>query len=389
MDAAISDMQDDTRQTERQFDIEFGYDDEDPIERHVRLYLTPKKRRASKESADAKASTKNQEQEQAVEEADMLHVDVEMDASSASSAGPSMRREAMMVDLTSPVPTPAPAFRPGLLHFQRSSRGSLPSLTTSTPSFTRTVSSSSTPFGFDLERVVRCSDDTPGSSFSESSFEAIRTDDWASLYGSAGCERQRQQSMQAEPMDYFGTATYRQSTSTVGDRTSVGSTATVDAMASMAGSSKRPSLNRPRPRAFPSNAAPECLPRSREHTFRSDVADIREYSPEIRSRQNSADIYSSPTQSAGLYGIVTRSRSSSENSHISTLTSDSSVGTRLRSRHPSDDIKLAKLAALGLGPVPISEEDEEWMSGRTISETMVVQAGFRSQKGRGGVRVGR
>ena len=402
MNAAISDMQDDTRATERQFDVEFGYDDEDPIERHVRMYLTPNQSR--EETAAKKAIQRRKAQmsplmeQQQMEDEDMLHVDVKMDTDEGSTSVAQLLGEQIAVD--SVEPSPARAFRPGLIHFHRSSRGSVPSLTTSAPSFIRTDSSSSTPFGFDTDRMVRCSDDTPESTWSDASFEAIRTDDWASMYGAAGgAERKRQQSWQAESGDYFGTIKDRQSTSTIGDRTSVGSTDTmVDDMVPMAGSSKRPSLNRPRPRAFPQSiVAPEGI-RSRENSGRTDlVADIRAYSPGPRSRQSSGDIYVSPTRSSRyrqysdniqlssrLSGLSCRSKSSSDNgSHVSSLTG---IGSGSRSRHPSEDMKFANTAHLELGPVPMNEEDDEWMSGRTISETMVVQAGFRSQKGRSGLR---
>ena len=344
MDAAIADSRDASRIQERRFDIEFGYDDEDPIERHVRLYLTPKK---GAEKVAEGSGTENQE---------MLHVDVEERRGSIDEMGPG---------------GVARAFRPGLIHFQRSSRGSVPSLTTSAPSYTRTDSSMSTPFGFDNDRLRDM--DTPGSTWSDASFEALKPDDWVSLYGPQGA-RKRQQSWHGEREE----AENRNSMAS--DTTAQGSPP--------AGPSKRPSLMRPRPRAYPYPPPPEVI-RSRQNSGRIDVVDCRGFSPEPRSRTTSigsisgsrSRIPSDNVPTATLASLSYRTRQSSDTASVHTIGS--------RSRHPSDDVKIAKLSALGLGSAPASEDDEDWMMGRTISETMVVQAGFRSQKGRATVRIAR
>lgn len=149
MTAAMADMHDDTREAERCFDKEFGYADEDPIERHVKLHLTPPKAQLAKHGYKA--------EQQRLEVEEVL-------------IQPMMENE----------DSDPPIFRPGLIQFQRthsSSRRSLPSFGGSNESAStgETTSNASTPFGNGT--------DTPGSAFSEASFEVIKPEDVYSLYG--------------------------------------------------------------------------------------------------------------------------------------------------------------------------------------------------------------
>lgn len=393
----MAELRDDSREEERKFDIAFGYDDEDPIDRHVRLFLTPNKGKRGggkkERSGDAPTETSSMNGQ------DMLHVGVKVDAM-ADSVQPE-DDDHSMVNVPLPVSPPRP-FRPGLLHSQRSSRASVSSLTNSAPSITRTESSSSTPLGFDIDLRVPGGVDTPGSTWSEASFEVIKADDWWSLYGPGGETKRQQAWRSTEPRDYFGGMTHQitSSSSPSADRTSMTSmypTSTITPSSSPAGPSKPPSLTRPRPRAYP-YPPPTGTNRSIESSGQRDGANLRSFTPEPRPRQHSDDVSTSAlARSSSRYrqkfddlpvssvsGMITRSRQSYDDIPLAKFTNLS-----CRSRQNSDDVKIAKLSTLGHGPQPMSEDDEEWLSGRTISETMVVKAGFRSQRGRHSVRVGR
>jgi hypothetical protein len=152
MNHAVADMKDESREAERCFDKEFGYADEDPIERHVKLYLTPPK-------AQLASSLKAAQERQHRLEVEEVLIEPKMEVEE--------------------VDNPAP-FRPGLIQFHRthsSSRRSLPSFGGSAESGDGMDSNLSTPFGN--------ASDTPGSAWSEESFEAIKPEDRITLYGTA------------------------------------------------------------------------------------------------------------------------------------------------------------------------------------------------------------
>ncbi|ORX35076.1 hypothetical protein BD324DRAFT_652792 [Kockovaella imperatae] len=371
MNAAMAELRDDNREEERQFDRRYGYDDEDPIERHVRLYLTPEKQERSL-VAEIQCDV-----EEAQEDVEMMEDMEEVDGDQDRSRRPSLP--------DGPAGLARP-FRPGLIHFHRSSRGSIPSLSASAPSFTRTDSSASTPFGYDDDPRVHTVD-TPGSVWSEASFEAIRADDWYSLYGNS---QRATMTTTREEKRYSGESDMTESYA--GNRTTIGSidTATPSSPPSSihSGPSKRPSLLRPRPRAFPYAPLSECI-RAR------DVDMDRSASPEPRQRKVSGPRHGADALSTS--GMMTRSRQNSDTIPLSKLATPSRsrqnsgnapVSTILaRSRQDSDELKVARLAQLGLES-PSTFEDDAGMGGRTISETMVFQAGLRSQRGRPGLRNG-
>ncbi|WVR03062.1 hypothetical protein IAU60_000051 [Kwoniella sp. DSM 27419] len=186
--AAMRDLKDDRGGPERKFDAEYGYD-EDPIERHVRLFLTPRK---------------VPENSKAMPELGLLPATAPPAGYMDHRAAQVVRAE-RLVPSTAPRPlarsapltrtesdqeghmlAPAPAshddlggaaeidgmparFRPGLIHFHRSNSSSLGA---PRPPFSRMGSDVST--------------GSNTSMMSEASFEAVRAEDIISMYGSSG-----------------------------------------------------------------------------------------------------------------------------------------------------------------------------------------------------------
>ena len=238
MKQAMEELKDEGREPERQFDVEFGYDDEDPIERHVKLHLTPRKMQDLQDLQEAGHMPMTME----------VRVDEDEDMSDEEDAE-ILSLETAMDNDDDDVDVLARSrghFQPGLIQFRRSTRSSVP--------FSRS--------------------DSGGSARSDSSFEAIKADDYISMYGGRDD---------------------RASIISSASSTSSSSTTRAAALGS------RPSLLRPRPRGHP---YPEGG-RQREH-----------------------------------------------------------AGEAARGTH--------------------EEIEEDWLAGRTISETMVAKAGLRCQRGRSG-----
>ena len=233
MSAAVADMNDDTREAERSFDKEFGYDDEDPIERHVRMNLTPCRAKSAPRHQKTMSYTEFMDMTRAKEEQQQMEVEE-------------------VLAHTPPAEEKTEQFRPGLIHFHRthsSARRGIPSFGSSMDSESR--SGSSTPFGDGT--------DTPGSEFSEASFEAIKPEDVISLYGKP---------MPSLPVQGYpfprsvpSSDTFGPTTPLKQDRSSVISTSSTITSLSTATTistatvvdlrQSRPSLLRPRPRASP------------------------------------------------------------------------------------------------------------------------------------------
>ena len=237
MKQALEELKDEGRDPERQFDVEFGYDDEDPIERHVKLHLTPHKKQDLHKLQTGhipnplEVGVDEDEDMSDEEEAEILSLETAMDDDDAI-AGPRVH------------------FQPGLIQFRRSTRSAVP--------FSRS--------------------DSESSARSDSSFEAIKADDYISMYGGRDDRA-----------------------SIISSVSSTSSSATTRAVPIGA----RPSLLRPRPRTHP---YPEGG-RQKEHT-----------------------------------------------------------GETMRGAH--------------CGGGGFEEVEEDWLAGRTISETMVAKAGLRCQRGR-------
>ena len=223
MSAAMADMKDGTRAAERDFDREFGYGDEDPIERHVKLYLTPRK---------------GVDRLSALPSHPLLHVEELVTRGNSTEAD-----------------QPLKPFRPGLIHFTRSNSAQHSRATPSLASFGRTDSTTSSTFGEDVA--------TPSSDWSEASFEAVKYEDVLSMYGPS------------HPSIYATDTSSAASAGLAHDRLSVASDMTVMSTSSTAtdttlrAKSARPSLARPRPRTrvspYPSPLiSPAALPEENE-----------------------------------------------------------------------------------------------------------------------------
>ena len=243
MNQAMAELMDEAREPERQFDVEFGHDDEDPIERHVKLHLTPRK----VPGFESLGSRRKR-----------LEVGIEEDETMSD------EEEAEILNLNSPMLFDNDGrghFQPGLIHFRRSSR----SVAIPAP-FARSDTAASTP--------------SSSTARSDASFEAIKADDYVSMYG--GLDDRL---------------------STIPSRT-ISSSDTVKSPP--LAPTSRPSLLRPRPRAHP-------------------------YPEGGRQREHSGEMTKIPNGG-------------------------------------------------------IEENEEDWLAGRTISETMVAKAGLRCQRGRTGRR---
>jgi hypothetical protein len=191
MKDAMADLSDRGRDTERQFDIEFGYEDENPMDRHVRMYLTPRKNAVG----DGKVRS-------TVQGLDVL-VDEAVEGAMLGGSPESGR-------------TGGADFRPGLLNFTKSKRVSI-------PAFSRTISEGMDGLGMN----------TPDS---EASFEVIKADDYISLYG--GMDRSSHASSATSTMS---TITASISTAVITNRLTLDKP-----LPPVPGTLQRPSLLRPR-----------------------------------------------------------------------------------------------------------------------------------------------
>lgn len=249
MTAAMADMRDDTREAERCFDKEFGYSDEDPIERHVKLYLTPPKAQMLHvRDIGSKYQVAELQRQLEVEEV-LIHPQKALDDSTS-------------MDMESDLDNP-PCFRPGLIQFQRTHSGTRRSLPTfgmlradssgEITSGTSGTSGTSTPFGDGM--------DTPGSAFSEASFEVMKPEDVMSLYGYRYQHQhphQHSHQLQSFPgisssssLDVHVTAPGRISTLSTFSTTSTATDTTIPAHTGTFSKPVRPAMGRPRSRPNP------------------------------------------------------------------------------------------------------------------------------------------
>ena len=235
MTAAVADMKDDARESERQFDMEFGYNDENPIDRHVRLFLTPRKATPSMFEA-----IRQQAQLEAQE---------------------------VLIQPKEGVDDEEKAFRPGLIQFHRSHSGTSRK---GIPSFGRdgestNSSDDSTPFGYGTGV------DTPGSAWSEASFEAIKPEDMYSLYGVTKAVKASMAMATTLPLALTPMTSLTETISTsasIMERSSYFSTCSSWSASTSSTDSTarppRPALGRPRPRANPYPGSFEKRAKERE-----------------------------------------------------------------------------------------------------------------------------
>ncbi|WWC57619.1 uncharacterized protein I303_100151 [Kwoniella dejecticola CBS 10117] len=367
--AAMKDLRDDRGGPERKFDVEYGYD-EDPIERHVRLFLTPRKvpnqtttskglpelglrpapalvpssvplpqpskakphsrsaglsqsDRSSRIMVPASEPRLQSESNSMLEQASPMAIDEERYSISTAKA----EEDAESLHAK---------FRPGLIHFHRSN---------STYSSSSSSSSLNPPRPAYSRMSTTMSNASTVSLMSEASFEAVRAEDIVSMYGaftSTSTSNQKE-----DPFEFdFGNSDGKQGEDEdeleVGlGRTSMISTDTMDTIRPTQYSQIQPQLELPLPSSEDSNHHPQPSPEP-----------ALTYAP---SSQRPPTLPSRPS----LF--------------------------RKRSRlHPYE-------APMPLGNssgsnTPNNEYDEPpWLANRTISEQMVAQAGLRCQRQRAGV----
>ncbi|WWC67294.1 uncharacterized protein I206_101202 [Kwoniella pini CBS 10737] len=347
--AAMKDLRDDRGGPERKFDVEYGYD-EDPIERHVRLFLTPRK-------------VPNQSTPKGLPE---LGLRPPLQPSSVPQPRSS---QSNLVDLSNPdnsfkaVPATEPRhlqqsqtnmlasrshiseekystveedslpskFRPGLIHFHRSN---------STYSSSSSSSSLNPPRPAYSRMNTTMSNASSVSLMSEASFEAVKAEDIVSMYGaftSTSTSNQKE-----DPFEFdFGNQDldyqyqYEEDELEIGlGRTSMISTDTMDTI------------------------VPSQQPQSENQLPLDDLSGYSQQA--LAPIQRPATLPSRPS----LF--------------------------RKRSRvHPYDNPSgIAPLSNNLSGPITPNKEYDEvpaWLTNRTISEQMVAQAGLRCQRQRAGV----
>lgn len=381
MSAAVADMNDDTRDIERQFDVEFGYDDEDPIARHVRLHLSPGQKVAVPKVIRPGA----QGPSQGVHRAEVVQgQDDRMeglgDSVREASHDEEQQKDAQMVDMLVETqdhqtkhPVQVAPFRPGLIQFHRhhssssssanspmgsSSRGPIPSFsrTNSDPSAEGAV----TPYQFDYSSYDYSTPGSAGSQFSEVSFDAIKPEDIQSMYG-RGDEDSMSSAYQPRNPFFEGfsssSSSYRQSADQIRSTTP-------------------PPFDRFSVLSTDSSAS--TITSATQATF-------------------THAIYAKPViqQRPGRPGIGLRQKSITSTTQNRTQPYPASVEMRAKDRSNSgsggDTSKLISAMtpiAISTPPEQSDTEDLGWLNNRTISETMVAQAGIRCQRGRNVTRAG-
>jgi hypothetical protein len=319
--AALKDLKDDGYPSvaSRRLDPEFGFD-EDPIERHVRQFLSPNTKRREMEAKGLGIQVK-------------VDLDVEMGGDASMREGhrgdrsrSKHREEVMMDDIDNHAGQDVDvdvevdvAFHPGLIDFgkpaptgARLSRPPLPSWLSRTS--TTTSLEPNTP--------------SSGSTFSDASFEAASNEDYMNMYGrDSDLEMQGQGQGPSGPGPGPSSLTRIKSISSR-DRTSIASISTTTSTATIG--STITSLSTSTVTAAGPAAVPMSVPIS--------VSPIRPGLARPRPRVR-------PLRPHPLDGTPTK---------------------------PS--------------PRRVQEDDsgmEEWLDGRTVSETMVAMAGLRCQTGRG------
>ncbi|WVW81300.1 hypothetical protein I302_103291 [Kwoniella bestiolae CBS 10118] len=194
---AMKDLKDDRGGPERKFDVEYGYD-EDPIERHVRLFLTPRR-----------TNTNSKPQGKGMPELGLL----------PAATVPQPTKPTHQLITKGPATEPRPSsnerdinmltsspnmkdqdrdalqkFRPGLIHFHRtnSSSSSSSSLNPPRPAYSRMSSTMSS--GSNVSMA------------SEASFEAVKAEDIVSMYGGFGSSSGQKE----DPFEYDYSEYYNQ-----------------------------------------------------------------------------------------------------------------------------------------------------------------------------------
>ncbi|WVQ94181.1 hypothetical protein IAU59_001259 [Kwoniella sp. CBS 9459] len=424
--AAMRDLKDDRGGPERKFDAEYGYD-EDPIERHVRLFLTPRK--VPESGLGLRPMVLNEPATAPpAERARLSSMTIKQGDHQAPSSGPSRERSSLpstapRASYAPPPPLPpssaqmihaertisddyedegsaremqmeigmlAPAskaeyaasdedlvparFRPGLIHFHRSNSSSLDP---PRPGFSRMSSDVST-----------------GSSMSEASFEAVRAEDIVSMYGGFGSGPETETGMtssHSKPSegleDPFGLELEEHMGRASMDSTDTYSTiraSTHIAIASAARSAIPKQVQAQALKIYPQPQPPLAA------QFNTVYAAHTPYLSQIQPPPQNQTLPHFPSRPS-----FTRKRSRVhpyEPTPLSTLnpnsSSDPGIGIGMNG---SGHSRRTPGSSGGLTPDDFGAgggEEPAWLSNRTVSEQMVAMAGLRCQRHRAGVTRG-
>ncbi|WWD22705.1 hypothetical protein CI109_107198 [Kwoniella shandongensis] len=346
--AAMKDLKDDRGGPERKFDVEYGYD-ENPIDRHVMMHLTPRKLPERSKAVPELGllplapTTTTTTSTKKMDNAPQVQVHVRMlgtrqdvfderfqDADTEMlGSSPSSRTENGMDDddndLIDQDPVPM-RYRPGLIHFHRSNSSSL-----ARPSYSRMNSNVST--GSNVSMM------------SEASFEAVRAEDIVSMYGGASGTKDDEKmndNDNDEEQEYIGRSSMESTESRETLRPTSSSCDYTLRVRSTHSSSSSLTFVPPVPITItPAPAVPSPAP------------------VQSQQRQHAPSLHSRPS--------LLRPR------------------PRVSAAHPYDN------NTDNAGGRTFSKDggEPEWLAGRTVSERMVAQAGLRCQRQRvGTVRAG-
>ncbi|WVF66571.1 hypothetical protein IAT40_001311 [Kwoniella sp. CBS 6097] len=429
--AAMRDLKDDRGGPERKFDAEYGYD-EDPIERHVRLFLTPRKvpdrSRAvpelglgmrpmvlnepatapPAERARTRISTIKQGVNQVASGSGSFPARERLVPSTAPRASASAsvtvpppssqhaegptpkertisdqdegtaREMQMEIGMLAPPSDteyamldedPVPAkFRPGLIHFHRSNSSSLDP---PRPGFSR----------FD-------SDVSTGSSMSEASFEAVRAEDIVSMYGGFGVgsgsgTTPTSKASEGED-DPFGLELEEHMGRASMDSTDTYSTIRAQASSAHIGSA-RPAIPA---QAQALKVYPQPASQYNTNTYTAHPQHQHQYQsqpPHFPSRPS----FTRKRSRVHPYETSTLAPLSSINASSDTGLSVNDHGNPRRTPGSSGGLTPDEFGGTGTGiGIGIAGEEPAWLSNRTVSEQMVAMAGLRCQRQRAGVSRG-
>ncbi|OCF38915.1 hypothetical protein I317_07293 [Kwoniella heveanensis CBS 569] len=411
--AAMRDLKDDRGGPERKFDAEYGYD-EDPIDRHVRLFLTPRKvperSRAVPELGlgmrpmvlNEPATAPPADRARTIVSA-IKHGGSANQASLGSTLAPARERLApstaprasvtvpsstkpkertisdadagsareiqMEVGMLAPAPPseteyeildedPVPAkFRPGLIHFHRSNSSSLDP---PRPPYSRMSSDVST-----------------GSSLmSEASFEAVRAEDIVSMYGGFGSGTTPSSKASDGMEDPFGLELEEHL-----GRASMDSTDTYSTIrASTHNSSARPGIPT---QAQALKVYPQPAPQTNTYAAHPTQQQQQQYHAQSQPHFPSRPSFTRKRSRVHPY----------EPAPLATLNPNPNVNSELigMGGNPSGNSRRTPGSSGGLTPDDFAssgETEPAWLSNRTVSEQMVAMAGLRCQRQRAGVTRG-
>ncbi|WWC90163.1 uncharacterized protein L201_005096 [Kwoniella dendrophila CBS 6074] len=363
LNAAMKDLKDDRGGPERKFDVEYGYD-EDPIERHVRLFLTPRKLPSDRNTLSSKALPElglrpiTSSVPQPSKSKHLSHITTgtsnkpeKIVPATAPRPLPLKQKEPNMSHATSLKQTQTndnrystmteqeELFRPGLIHFQKSDSTSS-SFSATGPS--SAGSSSLLPPRPPYSRYnSNLSNGSATSVMSEDSFEVMKAEDIVSMYGNFNVKsvstNQKEDPFEFDYTDYQyqvqdGEHEDEEELNIGSDRSSMFSNATTDTI---------------RPTA--TNQSPQVSQQQQQQQQRPPTLPSRPSFTRKRSRVH-------PYETSNSHQIT----------GLTPLNPSSNVG----SMSPGGGFEF--------------EDEPHWLSSRTVSEQMVAQAGLRCQRQRVG-----